>query len=97
MTGRYNHQAFSDYLSHRGEGDSKIMQIGKTYTSEKYPWSISGFWWYDNQMNSYCNSNPRVDRVGQRVNGRYLPNGYEDRRYYSRKAFQTLGLPYPGN
>ena len=97
VTGRYNHQAFSDYLQKKGEFDHKIMEVGKTYTSEKYPWSISGFWWNDNNMNEYCAGNPPVDRVGQRVNGRYLPNGYEDRRHYSRKAFDVLGLPYPGN
>ena len=97
VTGRYNHQAFSDYLQKKGEFDHKIMEVGKTYTSEKYPWSISGFWWEDNNMNEYCSGNPPVDRVGQRVNGRYLPNGYEDRRIYSRKAFEVLGLPYPGN
>ena len=97
VTGRYNHQAFSDYLLSKGEFDHQIMEVGKTYTSEKYPWSISGFWWYDNRMNEMCADNPPVDRVGQRVNGRYLPNGYEDRRHYSRKSFEVLGLPYPGN
>ena len=97
VTGRYNHQAFSDYLQKKGEFDANIMEVGKTYTSEKYPWSISGFWWYDNKMNDYCSTNPPVDRVGQRVNGRYLPNGYVDRRVYSRRAFNAMGLLYPGN
>ena len=97
VTGRYNHQAFSDYLQKKGEFDAAVMEVGKTHSSEKYPWSISGFWWYDNKMNEYCATNPPVDRVGQRVNGRYLPNGAEDRRHYSRKAFEVLGLPYPGN
>jgi len=92
VTGRYNHQAFSDYLQKKGEYDPNIMEVGKTYTSEKYPWSISGFWWHDNGMNEYCATNPDVDRVGQRVNGRYLPNGYEDRRHYTAKAFKVLGL-----
>lgn len=90
VTGRYNHQAFSDYLQKKGEFDPKIMEIGKTYTCEKYPWSISGFWWMDNDMITYCRSRPDVDRVGARVNGRYLPNGYEDRRYYTNKAFDIL-------
>ena len=97
VTGRANHQAFSDYLQKKGEFDEKVMEEGKWHSSEKYPWSISGHWWYNNQMNEYCASNPPVDRVGQRVNGRYLPNGYEDRRHYSVKAFDVLGLPYPGN
>ena len=26
------------------------MELGKTYTSEKYPWSISGHWWKTNGM-----------------------------------------------
>ena len=90
VTGRYNHQAFSDYIQKKGEFDPKIMEIGKTYTSEKYPWSISGFWWMDNDMIPYCRSRPDIDRVGARVNGRYLPNGYEDRRYYTNKAFDIL-------
>ena len=97
VTGRYNHQAFSDYLLKKGEFDPKIMEVGKTYTSEKYPWSISGHWWWANNMNEVCAGNPPVDRVGQRVNGRYLPNGYEARREYTRKSFEVMGLPYPGN
>ena len=97
VTGRYNHQAFSDYLQKKGEFDHKIMEVGKTHTSEKYPWSISGHWWHNNKMNEYCETNPPVDRVGQRVNGRYLPNGYQERRHYSKASFDVLGLQYPGN
>ena len=97
VTGRHNHQKFSDYLTKKGQFDPKIMEIGKTYTSEKYPWSCSGCWWELNGMNQYTNDDPGVDRVGSRVNGRYLPNGYMDRRDYSERAFRVLGLPYPGN
>ncbi len=96
-TGRYNHQRFSDYLKFLGKEDLSIMEIGKTYTAQHYPFSISGFWWHDNKMNQYCAAIPTVDSVGARVNGRYLPNGYEDRRKYSRKAFDIMGIPYPGN
>lgn len=97
VTGRYNHQFFSDYLQRKGEFDANIMEVGKMYSSEKYPWSISGYWWYSNKMNEYCSTNPPVDRVGQRVNGRYLPNGAEDRRVYTRRSFNVMNLPYPGN
>jgi predicted chitinase len=96
-TGRYNHQRFSDFLQKVGQYDPKIMEVGKTYTAEVYPWSISGFWWDDNAMNEFCKLKPPVDEVGARVNGRYLPNGAEDRRVYTRRAFAVLGLPYPGN
>jgi predicted chitinase len=97
VTGRANHQSFSDYLQKKGQYDPKVMEVGKTYSSEKYPWSISGFWWMNRGMISHCQKRPGVDDVGSKVNGRYLPNGYEDRRHYSRKAFDVLGLPYPGN
>ena len=97
VTGRANHQSFSDYLQKKGQYDPKVMEVGKTYSSEKYPWSISGFWCMNRGMISHCQKRPGVDDVGSKVNGRYLPNGYEDRRHYSRKAFDVLGLPYPGN
>ena len=97
VTGRGHHQAFSDFLQKKGQFDPKIMEVGKTYTSEKYPWSISGFWWMNRGMISHCQKLPGVDDVGSKVNGRYLPNGYEDRRHYSRKSFDVLGIPYPGN
>ena len=93
VTGRYNHQKFSDYLQKKGEFDPKIMEVGKTHTSEKYPWSISGNWWDLNGMNAYTNGDPPIDRVGQRVNGKYLPNGYQARREYSQVAFRVLGIP----
>lgn len=92
VTGRYNHSRFADYLAKKGKADSNILNIGKTYTSERYPWSISGFWWHDNNMSDFCNTLPDVDEVGARVNGRYLPNGYIDRREYTRRAFSVLGI-----
>lgn len=90
-TGAFNHRAFSDYLTSIGKPDPKVMEIGKTYTSEVYPWMISGFWWHSNGMVELCKNNPNVDEVGARVNGRYLPNGYEDRRKYTERAFHVLG------
>ncbi len=92
VTGRYNHTAFSKYLEDKGQPDPKILEEGKEYTAVKYPWSISGYWWDSNGMNEYCAGWPDTDRVGARVNGRYLPNGYQDRRYYTNRAFQYLGL-----
>ena len=91
MTGAFNHRAFSDYLTSIGKPDPKVMEIGKVYTSEVYPWLCSGFWWYSNGMVELCKNNPNVDEVGARVNGRYLPNGYEDRRKYTERAFHVLG------
>ena len=92
VTGRANHQDFANYMQLIGKPDRFIMETGKTYTCEVYPWSISGNWWMNNDMPAYCETRPDVDRVGQRVNGRYLPNGYQDRRDYTYRAFSVLGV-----
>ena len=95
VTGRYNHQAFSDYLDSLGQSDYRIMDEGKTYTSKQYPWTISGFWWHQNSMNAYCSvrskcTDYQIDEVGARVNGRMRPNGANDRISYTDKAYRTL-------
>ena len=91
-TGRANHQDFADYMAKIGKPDPKIMQLGSEYSCNVYPWSMSGNWWLNNNMNEYCLGDPDIDRVGQRVNGRYLPNGYQDRRDYTNRAFRVLGV-----
>ena len=95
VTGRYNHQAFADYLDSIGQGDPKIMSEGKTYTAVHYPWSISGYWWYEANMNAFCANrgkctNFQIDEVGARVNGKMRPNGADDRIAYTDKAYRTL-------
>lgn len=92
VTGRNWAQQFSDQRTSIGKPDPKIMDVGSTHSCDLYPWSISGFWWQANDMAAYCEQMPDVDRVGQRVNGRYLPNGYEDRRAYTDRAFKVLGV-----
>jgi predicted chitinase len=91
-TGRYNHQRFSDYLSSIGKPDPKVMCLGKTYTSEAYPWTISGFWWHDNKMKRLIQQGASIDQVGARVNGKMPPNGAQDRRDYTNRAFKVLGV-----
>ena len=91
VTGRYNHQRFSDYLASIGRPDPKVMSLGKGYTSEAYPWSISGFWWHDNKMKKLIQQGASIDQVGARVNGRMPPNGAQDRRDYTTRAFKVLG------
>lgn len=95
VTGRYNHQAFSDYLDSIGQSDYRVMDEGKTYTSKVYPWTISGFWWHQANMNAFCANrikctNYQIDEVGARVNGRMRPNGADDRISYTDKAYRTL-------
>lgn len=92
VTGRNWAQQFSDQRTSIGKPDPKIMDVGSEYSCDVYPWSISGFWWQANDMPAYCEQRPDVDRVGQRVNGKYLPNGYQDRRDYTERAFRVLGV-----
>ena len=73
----------------------KVKQILRSLKMKTLPplsLSISGYWWDSNGMNEYCDGWPDTDRVGARVNGRYLLNGYQDRRYYTNRAFKYLGL-----
>jgi len=92
VTGRNWAQQFSDQRTSIGKPDPKIMDVGSEYSCDVYPWSISGFWWQANDMPAYCEQMPDVDRVGQRVNGKYLPNGYLERREFTDRAFQVLGV-----
>ena len=92
VTGRHNHQKFSDYLASIGKADPKIMEVGKTYTCNRYPWSISGYWWLSNGMNELCDKRPDVDQVGRRVNGQMPPRGAAERRAYTQKAMRVLGV-----
>jgi len=90
VTGRYNHQSFSDYLSKINLGDPNIMLLGSKYSCDRYPWSISAFWWKSNGMNEFCRTNPSINAVGARVNGQNPPLGAAERISYSNRAFKIL-------
>ena len=95
VTGRANHQDFADYLDSIGQPDPNIMEIGKTWTCDRYPWSISGNWWRNNNMQGMCKArkectNSQIDEIGARVNGRNRPNGADDRIQYTDRAYKTL-------
>ena len=90
VTGYAHHKRFSDFI-----GDPKVVEIGKTYTCEKYPWSISGFWWRENNMNAMCAARPeftnhQIDEIGARVNGKMRPNGADDRIGYTDRAYKAV-------
>lgn len=78
MTGRYNYQQFANYM-----GDNRIME-GVSYVAQNYPWTSAGFWWYNNNMNSFIDNGATVDQVSYKVNGG--SNGLESRRSYYNRA-----------
>ena len=95
VTGRANHQDFSDYLDSIGQPDPNIMAIGKTWSCDRYPWSISGNWWRNNGMQAMCKArkectNAQIDQIGARVNGMNRPNGADDRIAYTDRAYRAL-------
>ena len=95
VTGRANTQDFADYMESIGQADPNIMAIGKTWNAERYPWSISGNWWRNNNMKAMCAArkectNAQIDEVGARVNGRNRPNGADDRILFTDRAYKTL-------
>ena len=90
VTGAYWHRKFSEHI-----GDPKVFELGKTYTSEKYPWSIAAFWWLQNGMKEMCAARKectdyQIDEIGARVNGRMRPNGADDRIAYTDRAYKTI-------
>lgn len=82
LTGRFNYQAFSDFIE-----DSKVMD-GVDYVSTVYPFSSAGFWWHNNNMNALCDQDASVEQVTRRVNGGL--NGLADRQAYYQKACQVI-------
>ena len=95
VTGRANTQDFSDYMASIGQPDRKIMEIGKEHNANVYPWTISGNWWRNNNMNAMCAArkectNRQIDEIGARVNGRMRPNGADERISYTDRAYKTL-------
>ncbi len=86
VTGRFNYQKLANAVN-----DPNVMS-GVSYVAEKYPFTSAGFWWKDNNMNQLVDSGADIDRIGARVNGRYLPNGYKDRRRYWQRACSELGI-----
>ena len=95
ITGRANTQDFADYMESIGQPDPNIMAIGKTWNAERYPWSMSGNWWRNNNMKALCQqhkacTNADIDVIGARVNGRNRPNGADDRIQFTDRAYKTL-------
>ena len=92
ISGRVNYTNFYEYMKSQGIDDPKIISVGKTHVAKHYPWTSAGWWWQRNGMFEYCKKRPNVDRVGAKVNGRYLPNHYQARRTYTSRAFDILGV-----
>lgn len=77
LTGRANYQDFADFI-----GDVAVMR-GVDYVADRYPFCSAGFWWQNNKMNQFCDSDPSVKKVTLRVNGG--TNGLAERQmYYDR-------------
>ncbi len=92
LSGRINYTSFYKYMKSKGIDDYGIISGGKHHVAKHYPWSSAGWWWMNNNMISYCKQRPSIDAVGAKVNGRYLPNGAYDRRAYTNRAFNILGV-----
>ena len=82
LTGRYNYQAFCDFI-----GDSFVMD-GCDYVSNAYPFTSAGFWWHNNDMNALCDSGATVAEVTRKVNGGY--NGLSDREDCFERACKVI-------
>ena len=85
VTGRHWHTLFSKFI-----GDPKVVELGSTYTSKVYPASISGFWWRENNLNSFIDKGATIEQVSARVNGIHPANGLSDRKKYHAIACKVI-------
>lgn len=84
VTGRFNYQRFADFTK-----DQRVME-GCDYVASKYPFMISGFWWYINAMNTLIDLGGNCRQVSARVNGRDPANGLDQREMYYAKAISAI-------
>ncbi len=82
LTGRYNYQAFADFI-----GDPRVME-GVDYVSKVYPFSSAGFFWYRNEINQAIDNGANIYAVTRIVNGGL--NGIEDRKRYFSLAREVF-------
>lgn len=75
LTHDYNYKKFADAM-----GDQRIYSEGCSYVAKNYPWSASGWWWSDANMNKLIDGGASVEQVTKRVNGGY--NGLSERKKY---------------
>ncbi|GLC81730.1 PAAR-like protein [Lacrimispora brassicae] len=51
LTGRYNYQVFSDYITSKYGHDAQIMEKGADYIVQRYAWEAAGYYWNNNNVN----------------------------------------------
>ena len=88
LTGRHNHQRFSDWMTKQGKADPKIMSLGTDYTAEKYPFLSAVPWILNNGYLNVCKSGD-IRYATRVLNGGY--NGLEDRTRYWNKVLGCIG------
>lgn len=77
ITGRHNFQRASDYLrDNLGIDDPKIMELGTSYTANKYPFLLCYAWIIDNNYLEVCQTGD-IKYSTKVLNGGY--NGFDDR------------------
>ena len=84
VTGRDNYEKFSLYIK-----DPLVME-GWEYVVKHYPFQISGFWWFNNQVNKAIDAGADINRVSTMVNGGNPANGLADRISYYKKAVKVF-------
>ena len=66
ITWDYNYKSFSEYMT-----DPLILEIGPKYVAENYAWSVAGWFWTNNNINSIIANGGTVRDVTRVVNGGY--------------------------
>ena len=63
LTGDYNYSGFYNWMKNEGLDKPDILNVGATYVASNYAWLASGFWWDDNDMNSFIANHITMDKT----------------------------------
>lgn len=87
LTGRFNHQRFSEYLDRYGMSDPRVMAEGTDYTANRYPFLCAADWIERNKWKRTLDAGD-LEGSTRVLNGGL--NGLEDRRRLWQRACAVI-------
>lgn len=85
VTGFYNYKKLAEYLN-----DERVLSEGCCYVATHLAATASGYWWMQNNMNSFIDQGANIEQVSARVNGKHPANGLLDRIKYYKLACKVI-------
>lgn len=87
LTGRFNHQRFSEWLDRKRLSDPRVMAEGTDYTANRYPFLCAADWIERTNWKATLDTGD-LEASTRQLNGGL--NGLEDRRRYWLRACEVI-------